>query len=66
MEGKWTVDVIKEHFDRIGFSYNQAELQHAVICVIDLHLQYPHRTVTEVTELLYPESEFGAGVPSPS
>ena len=67
MEAPWTVDVVKAYFDDIGYLYNRAELQHAVICVIKLHREYPRLMIREITEKLYPAEQYGmAIVPSPS
>jgi len=62
---KLTLHVVQEYFDNIGFKYSAQQLQNAVVCVLQLEMEFKKADRNDLVAYLYPFDEYG-GIHSPS
>jgi hypothetical protein len=53
------IDIVKKYFDKIGYRHSSSELMRATTCVIKIHDEFKDFSIWEITQMLYPEEEFG-------
>ncbi len=49
----WTIDIVREYFEKHNITYNMPQLRKAVFDVIDYHRNHPELTIEEIIKLFW-------------